>query len=332
MAAGATPVGAEALEWQRILLGLPRVGVDTGARELPQETGQDYALHHTKGCYIGQEIVERIRARGQVHRRFTGFDCGRQGCRRAAARSWPERKRLARSPAARRSCWTEWRGRVALGYAKQRCRCKGENQGEREPEHWWQRSADCGAAVIRVHQRSLIAHRSFESLFLLRWEECDGKREEARVRSDRSPEVQRGWRAEAGCAAGQPRQQRRRTCSQRRRPARSRRAARCRQGAPVAPEQGGSRGDEACSRAVAAPDPEDRLQRREGAHRIRRTEDGVHSSAGHAGADRDDVRRSDGERNGTAGGHCGAAADDRPDRGAGREDQGQPDRAGSRRS
>jgi aminomethyltransferase len=73
LAAGATPVGAEALEQQRILLGLPRVGLDTGVRELPQETGQDYALHHNKGCYIGQEIVERIRARGQVQRRLTGF-------------------------------------------------------------------------------------------------------------------------------------------------------------------------------------------------------------------------------------------------------------------
>jgi folate-binding protein YgfZ len=74
VAAGATPVGAEALEWQRILLGLPRVGLDTGVRELPQETGQEYALHHTKGCYIGQEIVERIHARGiQVNRRFTGM-------------------------------------------------------------------------------------------------------------------------------------------------------------------------------------------------------------------------------------------------------------------
>ena len=73
LAAGAAPVGAQALEWQRILLGLPRVNVDTGVRELPQETGQDYALHHNKGCYIGQEIVERIRARGQVHRRLVGL-------------------------------------------------------------------------------------------------------------------------------------------------------------------------------------------------------------------------------------------------------------------
>jgi aminomethyltransferase len=73
LGAGAAPVGADALELQRILLGLPRVGVDTGARELVQETGQDYALHFAKGCYIGQEIVERVRARGVVPRRFSGL-------------------------------------------------------------------------------------------------------------------------------------------------------------------------------------------------------------------------------------------------------------------
>jgi len=71
--AGAAPVGAEALEWQRILLGLPRVGLETGAKVLPQETGQENALHYTKGCYIGQEIVERIHSRGQVHRRLSGL-------------------------------------------------------------------------------------------------------------------------------------------------------------------------------------------------------------------------------------------------------------------
>jgi len=70
--AGAVSVGAEALEWQRILLGLPRIGVDTGARVLPQETGLEIALHYTKGCYIGQEIVERIHSRGQVHRQLAG--------------------------------------------------------------------------------------------------------------------------------------------------------------------------------------------------------------------------------------------------------------------
>ena len=72
-AAGATPVGTEALETHRILSGVPLYGVDIRERELPQETEQARALSFTKGCYIGQEIVERIRARGNVHRMFTGF-------------------------------------------------------------------------------------------------------------------------------------------------------------------------------------------------------------------------------------------------------------------
>jgi folate-binding protein YgfZ len=72
-AEGATPVGAGALETHRILSGVPLYGVDIRERELPQETEQARALSFTKGCYIGQEIVERIRARGNVHRMFTGF-------------------------------------------------------------------------------------------------------------------------------------------------------------------------------------------------------------------------------------------------------------------
>jgi folate-binding protein YgfZ len=71
--AGATPVGADALETHRVLSGVPLYGVDIRERELPQETEQARALSFTKGCYIGQEIVERIRARGNVHRMFTGF-------------------------------------------------------------------------------------------------------------------------------------------------------------------------------------------------------------------------------------------------------------------
>ena len=40
---------------------------------MPQETEQARALNFNKGCYVGQEIVERIRSRGAVHRKFTGF-------------------------------------------------------------------------------------------------------------------------------------------------------------------------------------------------------------------------------------------------------------------
>ncbi len=72
--AGAQPVGAEALETWRVLRGIPQYGKDIRDRDLPQETGQTQALSFNKGCYIGQEIVERIRSRGQVHRKFTGFE------------------------------------------------------------------------------------------------------------------------------------------------------------------------------------------------------------------------------------------------------------------
>src|ERR1700726_1898521 len=73
LAAGATPVGSEALELQRIVSGIPRYGVDIRERDLPQETEQARALNFNKGCSLGQEIVERIRSRGAVHRKFTGF-------------------------------------------------------------------------------------------------------------------------------------------------------------------------------------------------------------------------------------------------------------------
>jgi len=73
VAAGATAVGADALELRRISFGIPRYGVDIRERDLPQETGQMRALNFTKGCYLGQEIVERIRSRGAVHRQFTAF-------------------------------------------------------------------------------------------------------------------------------------------------------------------------------------------------------------------------------------------------------------------
>ena len=72
--AAAKPVGPDAIELLRIGSGVPRYGQDIRERDLPQETEQTRALHFSKGCYIGQEIVERIRSRGAVHRTFTGFE------------------------------------------------------------------------------------------------------------------------------------------------------------------------------------------------------------------------------------------------------------------
>jgi aminomethyltransferase len=71
--AGAKPTGSSALNLMRIARGIPQFGQDIRDRDLPQETGQTRALNFTKGCYLGQEIVERIRSRGAVHRQFTAF-------------------------------------------------------------------------------------------------------------------------------------------------------------------------------------------------------------------------------------------------------------------
>jgi folate-binding protein YgfZ len=72
--AGGRPVGTNAQELWRIASGIPRYGQDIRERDLPQETEQQRAMNFSKGCYIGQEIVERIRSRGSVHRSFTGFE------------------------------------------------------------------------------------------------------------------------------------------------------------------------------------------------------------------------------------------------------------------
>jgi len=66
--AGATPVGSTSLNAFRIAEAIPKYGIDIAERDLAQETSQMRALHFNKGCYLGQEIVERIRSRGSVHR------------------------------------------------------------------------------------------------------------------------------------------------------------------------------------------------------------------------------------------------------------------------
>jgi len=67
-AAGAEPAGAEAARVVRLEHGKPRYSEDISDRFLAQEANQPHALHFSKGCYLGQEIVERVRSRGQIHR------------------------------------------------------------------------------------------------------------------------------------------------------------------------------------------------------------------------------------------------------------------------
>jgi len=64
-AVGASPNDARIV---RIEHGRQRYGEEITDRHLVQETDHLHAVHFTKGCYVGQEIVERVRSRAQIHR------------------------------------------------------------------------------------------------------------------------------------------------------------------------------------------------------------------------------------------------------------------------
>jgi tRNA-modifying protein YgfZ len=70
------PATAEDFEAYRIDRFHPVFGRDFTSSTLPQETGLGYALHFNKGCYLGQEIVERIRSRGHVNKVLVGLKAG----------------------------------------------------------------------------------------------------------------------------------------------------------------------------------------------------------------------------------------------------------------
>jgi folate-binding protein YgfZ len=67
--AGGQAMGYRALNALRLEQGIPWFGYDFGEKQIPHEAGlQDSHISYTKGCYTGQEIVERVRSRGQVNR------------------------------------------------------------------------------------------------------------------------------------------------------------------------------------------------------------------------------------------------------------------------
>ena len=72
-AAGAIAATEQDAETARIENFVPRFGCEISDHTLPQETQLTNALHFQKGCYLGQEIVERIRSRGHVNRLLMGF-------------------------------------------------------------------------------------------------------------------------------------------------------------------------------------------------------------------------------------------------------------------
>lgn len=70
---GTLACGCEALESLRIEAGIPRYGQELGEDVIPLEAGLWNALSFNKGCYVGQEIVERARSRGHVNWQLKGL-------------------------------------------------------------------------------------------------------------------------------------------------------------------------------------------------------------------------------------------------------------------
>lgn len=78
--AGAAPAGAATLEVLRIEAGIPWLGRDLDETVLPPETGRiARGVSYTKGCYLGQEILERMRSRGSLGRRLVRLRLARGG-------------------------------------------------------------------------------------------------------------------------------------------------------------------------------------------------------------------------------------------------------------
>ena len=72
---GGQPLDDRTAEILRVEAGIPRFLVDMSDETIPLEAGLDHAISHTKGCYVGQEIIVRIRdrAHGRVARHLVGL-------------------------------------------------------------------------------------------------------------------------------------------------------------------------------------------------------------------------------------------------------------------
>jgi folate-binding protein YgfZ len=65
---GGGAVGWHAMDAARVRAGVPRIGAEATGESLPGEAGLDSAVSFTKGCFVGQEVVARIRNLGHVNR------------------------------------------------------------------------------------------------------------------------------------------------------------------------------------------------------------------------------------------------------------------------
>src|SRR5262245_36462907 len=114
--AGATPVGVQALDQHRVEAGVPWYGRDIDETGIFPETRLEHLVSYTKGCYIGQEVVARVKYRCHVNRALAGLVLEGDRVVASGARVTFDGKDIGRITS---SVWSPALGRpIALGYVR----------------------------------------------------------------------------------------------------------------------------------------------------------------------------------------------------------------------
>ena len=115
--AGVQPVSEATFETLRIEAGIPLYGIDMDQTNVVTETNLDDSVSFTKGCYLGQEIIVRIKHRGHVAKKLTGIILSDSNTVLRDARiSSVDGKEIGRVTSSTRS--PKLKRAIALGYVK----------------------------------------------------------------------------------------------------------------------------------------------------------------------------------------------------------------------
>ena len=122
---GGRMAGWEAMELARIEAGIPRFGADMDEANLPPEAGiEGRAVSYAKGCYIGQEVIARVRTYGQVAKALRGLRVAAGGVVPSPGdRLLKDGKDVGYLTSVARS--SRAGGVIALGYVRRECNATG---------------------------------------------------------------------------------------------------------------------------------------------------------------------------------------------------------------
>lgn len=120
---GVKPVGLDAYNTLRIEAGIPIYGADMDEETIPIEAGIWRALNFEKGCYVGQEVVARIKWRGHVNRHLMGLTMAGEDLPASGDEIFAGEKKIGRITS---SVFSPALGRpVALGYVRREFKSPG---------------------------------------------------------------------------------------------------------------------------------------------------------------------------------------------------------------